>query len=288
MSEQPQSASRNRDVVRGVLGGMIVLVALVVWLAPSPIVSDTLAQIFGTPNYLPVVMREATVTPTTTSTPTATSTATQTSTVTPTPTQTATPFPSGMARNGGFEISDNGTGSGTAFWAPWWVEIAKPCTNCGNYNYAYKPNSFNRECLSTGAASIFIYSGDCSLRVLNNWDPWWAGVKDQVSVTAGQRLRLTAYGRAWASSLAFPAPSDTTVTVEMRIGIDPNGNCDPLAGSVIWSSVIVPHNTWQQATVDATAGAGGKVCLFLSTDYRGDSRFNMASFWDAVVLSPAP
>ncbi len=113
-------------------------------------------------------------------------------------------------------------------------------------------------------------------------------MKDQVSVTAGQRVRLTAYGRAWTAANFYPAPSDTTVTVEMKIGIDPSGNCDPLAPSVVWSSIIVPHNTWQQASVEAVAGAGGKVCLFLNTDYRGDSRQFMASFWDSVVLSNVP
>lgn len=262
--------------------GLIGLGLALLTLAPSPLVSGTLAEFFGTPHYLPVVMLEATLTPTSTATPTAT----RTPTVTPSPTVTQTPVPSGLARNGSFETADNGTGSGTAFWAPWWVEIPKPCPS-GCYDYAYRPNSFNRECLSTGAASIFIYSGDCSLRVLNNWDPWWGGVFETVSVASGQRLRLSAYGRAWTSSQAFPAPSDTTVSVEMRVGIEPNGNCNPLSGSVVWSSIIVPHNTWQQATVEANAG-GGTVCLILSTDYRGDSRFNMASFWDAVNLSTVP
>ncbi len=279
MAQNTTGTQRLKGVARGLLVGGIALLAMLAWLAPTPIVSDTLAQIFGTPQYLPVIMLEATHTPTVTPTPTATSTPTRTPTVTP------TPFPSGMARNGGFEIADNNTGSGVAFWQPWWAEIPK---SGNNFNYAYKPNSFNRECLSTGAASAFIYSGDCSLRILNNWDPWWAGVKDQVSVTAGQRYRLTGFGRVWISNDFYPAPSDPIWPVSMKIGIDPNGNCDQYAASVIWSGSMAPHNTWQQASVEAVAGSSGKLCLFLSTDYRGSSRQFMASFWDSVVMSAVP
>ncbi len=273
MPEMHTPKTSTQIVARWILGGMLAFGALLAWLAPSAVVGDTLAQIFGTPNYLPIIMREATHTPS----------ATPTATITPTP--TATFVPSGLALNGNFEAADNGTGSGVAAWSPWWAEIAKPPSG---YDYAYKPNSFNRECKSGGAAADFVYAGDCSVRVLNNWDPWWAGIRQSVSVTPGQKLRLTAYGRAWASALFYPNPSDTTVSVEMRVGIAPSGNCDPFAGGIVWSGVIVPHNGWQQASVETNAGSGGVVCLFLSTDYRGDSRQFMASFWDSVYLAAVP
>ena len=292
MESQVNATNRTKAVARGVLAGAIVIVAALFWLAPTPIVSETLAQILGTPHYLPVVMLEATKTPTAT----LTSTPTPTATITPTPSNT--PHPSGLAQNGGFESSDGGTGTGAANWCRWWVEIPKPCADvnsCPNfYTYAYKPDDFNRECLSSGAATAFILSGNCSFRVINGWNPYWAGAHQSLTVGSGRRIRLSAYGRAWASNNFFPAPSDVSVSVEMRVGIEPNGNCDPWSSSMIWSGAIVPHDTWQQASVEANAGSGGAVCLMLSTDYRGGgagdnpSRQFMASFWDAVNVATVP
>lgn len=249
-------------------------------LLPGRSLADSVMQWLGTPIFMPAVYLQPTNTPTATLTPT----------VTPTPTATATAtqtrVPAGQLTNGGFDTRDGGSNAGTQGWTAWWAEIQKP--GGGSFDYAYKPNSFNAECRSTGAAADFVYNGDCSQRVLNNWDPWWGGVYQQVTVTAGQRYRLSAYGRAWASSQSFPAPSDTTVQVRMRVGIEPSGTCNPFASTVVWSSTITPHNAWQSTNVTAQAGDGGRVCVFLSTDYRGDSRFNLASFWDAASLELAP
>ncbi len=259
-----------------VLGLGVGLLAFV----PGRSVADTVMQWLGTPIFMPAVYLEPTSTPTITPSPTATATAT------PSPTLTQTRVPSGLLINGGFDQRDGGSNAGTQGWTSWWAEIPKPGGN--SFNYAYKPNSFNAECRSSGAAADFVFNGDCSQRVLNNWDPWWAGVYQQVAVTAGQRLRLSAYGRAWASSQAFPNPSDTNVQVRMQVGIEPNGVCNPFASTVVWSGSITPHNTWQSTSVTAQAGSAGRVCVFLSTDYRGDSRFNLASFWDSANLEPAP
>jgi hypothetical protein len=183
---------------------------------------------------------------------------------------------SNLVSNGGFE-------SGTTNWGPWWAEIAKP-SDPNSFNYAYKPSSWNTESISSGAASALIYAGNSSYRVINNWDPWYAGSKQVVVAPAGARVRLTAYGRAWASSNGWPDPSDTTVGVKMMVGIEPNGSDNQFAGTVVWSGSIAPHNTWQPVSVEATVGAGGKVGIFLSGDYRGASRKFLATYWDEVSL----
>lgn len=260
--------------------GLIVTGMLLMWAAPRLLEARPATV---TPMvYLPVVMRQSTPTPTVTRTPTVT----PTPTITPTPIQTATPFDDGYLHNGDFEIPDNTTGSGHANWSPWWAEIPKP--NDGSYNYAYRPNSINHECKSSGAASAFIYLNDCSQRVLNNYDPWWAGVYQLVSAPAGQRVRLTAYGRAWAANSGYPAPSETDIDMKMRVGIAPNGDCNAFAGGIVWSASYAPHDVWQTITVDATVGGAGQVCVFLSADYRGYIRAFMSTFWDAVSLRPAP
>jgi len=182
--------------------------------------------------------------------------------------------------NPGFE-------SGTGSWQAWWAEIAKPSIG---YDYAFKPNSFNTESISGGAARDLVMAGDKSYRILNNWDPFWAGIKQNVNVPAGARVRFSMSARAWAAANFWPAASDTNMPTRIRVGIEPNGNGDPFSGSVVWSNEIAPHNGWGGVAVEATAGAGGVVSVFVSIDYRGSSRQFMGAFFDEgqlVVVSPA-
>ncbi|MBL8097115.1 MAG: LysM peptidoglycan-binding domain-containing protein [Anaerolineales bacterium] len=195
------------------------------------------------------------------------------------------------ARQGANLVSNPGFESGQGGWSPWWAEIAKPSD--GSLNYAAKPNSFNVESLSNGAAAGLVLAGNSSYRVFNNWDPFWGGIKQTVTVPAGARVRLTASARAWASQDFWPAPSDTNMPVRTQVGIEPNGTDNPFAGTMVWSGAAAPHNAWAQMTVEATAGASGQVVVVLSGDYRGASRQFMGIFFDEVSLvvleqGPAP
>jgi hypothetical protein len=199
----------------------------------------------------------------------------------------STPPPVGnQLTNGGFESS--GGSSGALGWLPWWKEEPRP--GDGTYNYAFKP-SWNTESLSRGAAKAAVYAENSSQRIINNWDPWHAGVKQTVKVPAGSRVRLTAYARCWASSQNWPAPSDQMVKASFQVGIEPNGGSDPFASTVVWSGSITPHDAWLPASVEATVGTGGQVGVFLSANFRGYSRQFLASFWDEaslVVVQSAP
>lgn len=205
------------------------------------------------------------------------------------PRQVSTAAPaeqSNLLLNGGFEQVSGSTGTN---WLPWWTETPKPAD--GSFNYAYKPN-WNVESLSGGAAAPLIYAGSNSQRIINNWDPWWAGVKQTISAPAGATVRLTAYARAWASSSDWPA-ADTSVPVRIQVGIEPNGTDNQFASSVVWSGAIAPHGGWQPVSVQATVGSAGKVTVVLSADYRGASRLWMGAFFDEVSLTavssgPAP
>jgi hypothetical protein len=188
--------------------------------------------------------------------------------------------------NGGFEAG--GGGSGAASWVPWWTETAKPAD--GSFNYAYKPN-WNLESLSAGAASVLVYAGNSAQRIINNWDPWQAGVRQVVDAPAGSQVRLTAYGRLWASNDNWPSPSDGSVGGSLRVGIEPNGSDNQFANTVVWSGSISPHDTWQAVSVEATVGASGRVGVFLSASYWGYSRQFLAAYFDEaslVVVSATP
>ncbi len=184
-----------------------------------------------------------------------------------------------LLANPGFETHTSGdTGQS---WLPWWQETAKPSD--GSFNYAYRP-SWNVEKLSNGAASQLIYAGNNSQRVINNWDPWYAGVKQTVNAPAGTRVRLTAYARIWTAGNFWPTPSDTTVAALVQVGIEPNGSDNQFASSVIWSGAVSPHSGWTPISVEATVGAAGRVAVFLSANYRGYSRLFMSAFFDEASL----
>lgn len=188
-----------------------------------------------------------------------------------------------ILQNAGFEITATATLSqtGTAGWQAWWKE--EPDPNDGSFNYAYRPK-WNRESLTTGAAPELVYAEKSAQRVFNNWDPWYGGVQQTVTAAPGTPITLTANARLWASSDAWPNPSDTSVNAEVQVGLDPTGGTDPFSPTVIWSAPISPHNAWQMVSVPAVVGVGGRVTAFLSTDYRGYSRNNLMVFWDAVTL----
>jgi LysM repeat protein len=193
-----------------------------------------------------------------------------------------------LVANPGFE--SGGGGSGAANWAAWYASIPKPAD--GSFNYAFQPR-WNLESLSSGAAGIFVYSGNSAQRIINNWDPWWAGVKQVVNVPAGSRVRFTAYVRAWAATADYPAATDSTTAVRAQVGIEPSGSDNQFASSVVWSGSVAPHSGWTPVSVEATVGAEGKVGVFISMDYRGSSRLWLGGFFDEASLvvvgsSPAP
>ena len=45
-----------------------------------------------------------------------------------------------------------------------------------------------------------------------------------------------------------------------------------------------PHDTWQAVSVEATAGASGRVTVYLSANFAGYSRAHMDVKWDDAVL----
>ena len=175
-------------------------------------------------------------------------------------------------------------GNGTASnWEAWWEASANPGN--GSLNYAFKPD------FAPESNPTFVRSGGGSQHIGRSWDPWHAGIRQTITVPAGAQLRITAYARAFASTPDFPAPSDSTVQARMQIGAEPNGSIEWYASTVKWSGTANPHDTWTQLSLDLTAGTAGKVTIFLSTDYRGDSRYHLDAWWDnvsATVINAQP
>jgi len=174
--------------------------------------------------------------------------------------------------NGGLDGFD-GSGMATS-WFPWWQETPNPGT--GSLDYALKPEWAPETNLT------FVHGGSGAQHIGRRWDPWYGGIRQTISVPPGATVRITAYGRVFASTPDWPSPSNPEVQSRMQIGADPNGGIEWFASAVRWSGQANPHDTWVQFTFDVTAGASGKVTLFLANNYRGDSRYHLDAWWDDV------
>ena len=176
-------------------------------------------------------------------------------------------------------FASNGVASS---WDPWWETIPNPGN--GNLDYAAVPTWIQE------SNHVFVESGSLSQHIGHSWDPWHAGIRQTVSVPPGTRVHFTAYGRVFASTPNFPAPSDTSVQSRMQIGAEPNGSIDWSLGTVQWSGTANPHDTWAQFNLDVTAGGAGQITLFLSANFRGDSRLHLDVWWDntsATIIGSA-
>ena len=188
------------------------------------------------------------------------------------PAQAAPSAQANLLANGGLD-SFAGNGMATS-WEPWWEATSNPGT--GSLDYAFQP-SFAPE-----NNPAFVQSGSGSQHIGRNWDPWHAGIRQTINVAPGSTVRITGYARAFASTPDFPSPSDSAVQSRMQIGAEPNGSIEWYAATVKWSGMANPHDTWAAFSLDVTAGANGKVTIFLSANYKGDSRYHLDAWWDNV------
>ena len=132
-----------------------------------------------------------------------------------------------------------------------------------------------------------VHSGAHSLNLDGAFVTFTAAVYQQVAVQPGTNLT----GSIWARLHTCDLPqgggtcgSAVELGAYVKLGIDPNGGNDPNSGAVVWSSNIMPHDTYQQAVVSATAVAG-TVTLFAYVTQRWPSDLNKVWFDDASLTA---
>ncbi len=182
------------------------------------------------------------------------------------PTAAAPAMQSNLLNNPSFEEPYN---SGTAQnWSPWHQELnsnPKP-ENCGDA-YSVRPT------WSPEYSGSIILDGGRSQHIGNQFDTWRAGVMQTISVNPGSTYRFTFWGTGRATNDQYPAPSDTSVNLGMRAGIDPNGSGVWSDGDIVWGGSGSPHmgggsGNWQQFTVEATA-TGNLMTVFAQGNNSG-------------------
>ena len=177
------------------------------------------------------------------------------------PTQARPAQQTNLLKNSGFELPYGNRGAADN-WGRWHRQSSEDqldeCTN----GYHVLP-SWSAETVSSG----LIHSGSASQHIGNQWRTWAGGVFQTVSnVTPGATYRFTVYAYGRGSMDNYPAASDTSLQMNVRVGIDPNGSSLWNDGDVFWSGTINPHDVWQPVSVEVTA-TGDQLSVFTAADF---------------------
>ena len=162
-------------------------------------------------------------------------------------------------------------------WFPWWQDSG------GNFRPEYKPAEIS-------TAPNRIHSGNLAQQYFKSFGQFKAGLFQSVlNVPAGSRLQFSAFGQAW-SCQEFSTCSDGTsvnpANMLMRVGIDPTGDTDYTANTIVWSPYFNPLDSWQIACIEAVAESDiVTVWLWASPD---GPRQNQDVYWDDASLVVVP
>jgi LysM repeat protein len=197
--------------------------------------------------------------------------------VSPAPTQAQQ---QNLLANPGFEPPYEG--GVASYWQAWYEDSGELCeTRPDGWDFVCRPN-WSQETDPNGHG---LTRGGSSQHVGVQYITWHGGVFQTVEVAPGTKVRFTVFGYSFASNENLPASSYGQNWVgRMKVGIDPEGRGQWTQG-VIWSGENNAMDSWQQLSVEATAGASGKVTVFVSSQYRNAQPLaHMDSWWDNATL----
>jgi len=164
-----------------------------------------------------------------------------------------------------------------ANWTPWWWEDP-------NHNPAYFRPEYKR-----ALASVFpkrVLSGDSAQQWFTFHASHVAGMYQQVfDVIPGQRYRFSIWAQVWSSSEDNPHESILPANPHLQIGIDPTGNWNPGAPTVIWSGEAPMSGVidqWGLMVLEATA-ENNVITVFMRTNPDFANKHN-DMYWDNAGL----
>lgn len=155
-----------------------------------------------------------------------------------------------------------------------------------------------------------VHSGQKAMLLFTFYRKHDAGFLQQVQVTPGARLRLTAWAHAWSNSHGGPHPDDGRWSegpgydcgfelegtpdlnsdwrnFTFRLGIDPTGGTNPFAGTVVWGQGAHIYNCHSQVPAVETTAQAETVTVFLRSTTLWPFKHNDA-YWDDVRLEVCP
>jgi hypothetical protein len=162
-------------------------------------------------------------------------------------------------------------------WFPWWQDGAS------NLRPEFKPADIS-------VASNRVHGGSKAQQYFKSFGQFKAGLYQSVlNVTPGSRMQFSAHGQAWSCEEFNMCPGGTSVNpanMLMRVGIDPTGDTDWSADTIVWSEYFNPLDQWQIACAEAVADRDiVTVWLWASPD---GPRQNQDIYWDDATLVVLP
>lgn len=162
-------------------------------------------------------------------------------------------------------------------WFPWWQDGEN------NLRPEFKP-------AEASIAPNRVHSGARAQQYFKSFGQFKSGMYQSVlNVTPGSRLQFSIFGQAWSCENNDLCPGSTSVNpanMLMRVGLDPTGDTNWSAGTVIWSPYFNPLDQWQIACVEAVADSE-IVTVFVWASPDGP-RQNQDAYWDdgSLVILP--
>ena len=162
-------------------------------------------------------------------------------------------------------------------WFPWWKDGEN------NLRPEFKPAEI-------ATAPNRVHSGSTAQQYFKSFGQFKAGLYQSVlDVPVGSNLQFSAHGQAWSCEQFSMCPDGSSVNpadMLMRVGIDPTGDTNFAAGTVIWSDYFNPLDQWQVACVSAVAERD-IVVVYLWASPNGP-RQNQDVYWDDAALVVIP
>lgn len=117
-----------------------------------------------------------------------------------------------------------------------------------------------------------------------NWDTKSGGLYQRVIANAGKHYQASAWSRIFWSG-------NSSTSTQARVGIDPNGDTNPSAASVVWSSTDMQPSSdtsrWVQLITPTVTCSTGVLTIFLDYTQSNPPGWHINSFDDAgVYLAP--
>lgn len=162
-------------------------------------------------------------------------------------------------------------------WIAWWYQGSE-----ANLRPEFKPANVPSR----------VHSGSSAQQYFKSFGQYRAGVYqfvDNSAITAGTRVQFSAWGMGWSCIQGADCSqgiSHDPANMFMRVGIDPTGNTDPDANTVIWSDFFNPIDQYQIQCVEAVAQSSELVVFTWSSP--DQPRLNQDTYWDdgALVVLP--
>jgi LysM repeat protein len=161
-------------------------------------------------------------------------------------------------------------------WTPWW----RSRTDADPPAYYFQPEYKQ--------ANGYIYpnrvhNGAAAQQWFTFFASHQAGMYQQVfNVSPGVRYRFTIWAQVWSSADDDPNVSVDPAYPNLRVGIDPTGNWDPWASTVIWSGAYAYYDSWGQLAIEAVA-QNDVITVFMRSEPNFPVKHN-DMYWDDAVL----